>query len=106
LVLRLEPELDDPDGSLMLLPRLDDDPEDPPDDIPLPEEPDDPEPDDPLPPLPWSLPLQPTNNAAAPAIANSFFIMVNLPPANRCFVAGQPQWVKCCIRDSMIPAKA
>jgi hypothetical protein len=41
LVLRLEPELDDPDGSLMLLPRLDDDPEDP-DDIPLPEEPDDP----------------------------------------------------------------
>ncbi|MDB6058643.1 MAG: hypothetical protein JWO95_2487 [Verrucomicrobiales bacterium] len=77
-VLRLEPELEpEPDGSLMLLPREPDDPlDEPPEDIP---DPDDPDPDDPLPPLPWSLPLQPTNNAAAPAIANSFFIIGYLP---------------------------
>lgn len=69
-VLRLEPELEpEPDGSLMLLPRELDDPLD---DIP---DRDGAVPDVSL----WSLPLQPTNNAAAPAIANSFFIIGYLP---------------------------
>lgn len=40
------------------------------------------EPLDELPLVPWSLlPLQPTNNTAALAIANNFFIMVCFLPA-------------------------
>lgn len=56
--------LDEPDGSLMLLPL---------------------ELGELLVDVPWSLPLQPTNNAATLAIANSFFIMVNflLQPFHR-----------------------
>jgi hypothetical protein len=58
LVFRVELLEDEPAGSLMLLPR---------------------EPAllrEPVVSVPWSLPLQPTNNTAALAIANSFFIMV------------------------------
>jgi hypothetical protein len=104
-VFRLEPGLEglelEPDGSLMLLPReLDPD---------VPAEPEDPAAplrDEPALPESVSLPLQPTNNAAALAIANSFFIMilVNLPPANRFISVALAQWVKCCIRCDRFPA--
>jgi hypothetical protein len=61
LVFKVEPELCAPEGSLMLLPLLRDEPLRPAGVLVLS--------------VPWSL-LQPTNNAAAPTIANSFFIMI------------------------------
>jgi hypothetical protein len=63
LLFKLDPLDDEPDGSLMLLPRVLDE------EVGV-------RPDEDVPAVPSSLPLQPTNNTAALAIANSFFIMV------------------------------